>query len=121
MNPIEQAMPSLDAMTKVEYTAKDWLMFYKNVWTRNLVARTIDVQRDRMFKEQNPDMIVEYNGEGVTVKRRLEQFKMHVEDALAIVRAIELLRCQTDEELEHNNWSPDALKVADDMLPTTDK
>lgn len=116
MNPIEQTMPSFDAMAKQEYTAKEWLNFYRNVWVRNLVARTIDVQRDRMLKELNPNKQVQLGDVMMPVKERLEHFKMNVEDALAILRAIDLLRCLDNDELEEKNWTPGALAVAPDMV-----
>ena len=46
MDPITN-MLVLDGLTKKSYSPKEWLQYYKNVWGRNVIARTVDVKTDR--------------------------------------------------------------------------
>lgn len=108
-------MPSLDALTHKVYSPKDWLTFYKNIWTRNLVARTIDVQNDMNLKAKNPDEPVEFpTPMGVVeipVKQRLEHRKMLVADALEVLDVIDTILALGEPEIREAYWTEEALKV----------
>lgn len=108
-------MPSVDALCKNVYTAGDWLNYYWNLWTRNLAARTIDVETDIELKAEDPEQLVDMDtGVQAPVKVRLEHRKILVQDALKLLRAIEKLQALGDELPKV--WSDEALAVAQDML-----
>jgi hypothetical protein len=52
-------MPGKDALCNEAFSPAQWLNYYLNVWTRNLVARTIDVETDRQLKEIDPERPVQ--------------------------------------------------------------
>lgn len=114
-------MDPIDAQAKNKYTYAEWLNYYKNVWNRNLVARTIDVQTDLLLKSQDPEMVVQHEGGSLPVKERLEHRKILVQDALDLIAGIDLLIAQTPEEYVKNNLTKEALAVAPDMLPPAAK
>lgn len=115
---VQQILPVLELMATKEYTPKEWLNFYKNLWTRNLVARTIDVQSDTLLKAQNAEEIVMTDdGRQVKVGERLELRKIYVRDALSLIKAIDALNEKTAEEFVEACWSDKALAVAEDMIP----
>lgn len=116
MDPI-QTMPLMHTMTEVIYTPKQWITYYKNTWVRNCVARTIDVKVDEVKKAKNPDELVEFNGQEIPVKVRLEHRKMLLQDALELVTAADLLNETPAEEWDEKVWSEKALAVAEDMKP----
>ncbi len=111
-------MPVVDGLCKTTYTAKEWLNYYWNVWNRNLVARTIDVQTDTALKAINPEELVQADdGRQITVKERLELRKILVQDALNLLAGIKILMDIPDADFENKVWSAEALKVAEDMIP----
>lgn len=119
-------MPSYDALTKGIYTPLQWLYFYKNLWTRNLIARTIDVQNDAASKAKNAGEMVpdDVTGEPIPVSARLERRKIVVQDALDLLVSIDAMIKVIDEDKEDFTakfWSPEALQVAEDMLPKKDE
>lgn len=115
MDPV-QTMPSMDALTKKAYAVKEWLMYYKNVWTRNLAARLIDVANDTTLKAKNPDEEVTLpTGHMAPVKQRLEERKLLVQDAVDLLASVEALLALDDDVLAAT-YGEEALKVADDML-----
>lgn len=110
-------MPAFDAMTKIDFTPKEWARYYRNTWARNSVAKTIDVENDKQMKAVNPDEIVQNSdGRMMPVKERLENRKIELQDALDIMRHAEALLALSDEELAAK-WTPEALKVDEDMMP----
>ena len=113
-----QESPSLKDLCEGKYTYKQWLTYYKNIWTRNLMARSIDVQTDMALKAKNPEESVQDDqGRQVPVKVRLEIRKMYVQDALDLIAGIDKLIEVKDEEFEAKVLSKEALAVAEDMLP----
>lgn len=115
-------MPVLDVLCKEELTPQQWLNYYRNIWVRNLVARTVDVETDIEMKKQNPEeKVLLDDGREVTVKERLEVRKLLIEDALKIVRAIDKLAAIPAQEFAATVWSEEALKVASDMVEAEEK
>lgn len=115
-------LPTAAELAKRDYTPQEWLQYYKNIWTRNAVARTIDVKVDEAIKATNPEELVDSDterGQAVTVKERLEHRKILVQDALDLCEAIEKLMQIAPEEFVKSTWSKEALAVAADMMPET--
>lgn len=111
-----QTTPSTDILTQKNYTIREWLMYFKNIWTRNLTARLIDVNTDTAIKNKNPEEMVMCNDrEFRTVKERLELGKISVKEAIAIVNSVNELLALSDEEIA-KKYSDDALAVAPDMV-----
>lgn len=112
-------MPAMSALVKETFTRREWLNYYLNIWGRNITARLIDVKSDEILKAVNPETMVELEqGQPeVAVKVRLEIRKQSVKDARAIIEATQALLAKNDEELAALT-SDEALKIADDMLPT---
>lgn len=113
-------MPNVIELATRKITAQEWLQYYQNIWTRNAVARTVDVKVDEALKAINPEEPVESgmgDGQVIAVKERLEHRKILVQDALDISEAIGKLIAHTPEEFEKAEWSKEALAVAPDMLP----
>lgn len=116
---IVQIMPSVQDMVTNGYTIRHWLQFYKNVWTRQCAAGAIDIQNDRLRKAINPNEMVTFgrDEEVMTVKVRLENRKIALQDGLNVLKAIDALMEIGDDELEAKLFGDDNLKVDDDMLP----
>lgn len=114
-----QTMPTMSALVRETFTRREWLNYYLNIWQRNIAARIIDTESDRIAKEINPEAMVELNANQpeVAVKVRYEIRKQAVKDARGIIEATQSLLTKTDEELALLDGD-DALKVSDDMLPT---
>jgi hypothetical protein len=115
-------MPGKDALCNEAFSPAQWLNYYLNVWTRNLVARTIDVETDRQLKEIDPERPVQNDdGRMVAVKERLEHRKILVQDGLDLVNAIKALIAIPEADFVAKTWSAEALKVDGDMLPAEPK
>ena len=114
---IIKAMPTAGEMAKNNFTNKEWLQFYKNVWNRQAVAQAIDVETDKVRKAENPEQTVEDDGELVTVKVRLENRKIKIQNSLDILSAIATLEKIEDDKFNELVFSKEALKVDEDMLP----
>lgn len=113
----QQFMPHLEVMAKGNLEKKDWLRYYKNVWVRNLTARLIDVETDKVMKAADPEQVVLLDdGQSVPVKVRLEHRKIMVQDAVDLIAGIDLLMALSDEELDKKAM-PEALVVDEDMKP----
>lgn len=115
-----QTIPNVAELSARDFTAKQWLRYYKNIWTRNAVARTVDVVADEALKAINPEEPVESgigDGRVIPVKERLEHRKILVQDALDVREAIDKLLALSEEEFEKARWSKEALAVAKDMMP----
>lgn len=122
MNP-DLSMPSMDAMLTNTYGIRQWLNFYRNVWTRNLAACVIDVQADAALLAVDPNaltgeavknavgqMMLTDKGE-VEYKRadvRIEDRKQSVQNAVDILSAIDAMESLDDDALA-KAWSPEAL------------
>jgi len=118
--------PSIEEMLNKQISPAQWLNYYRNVWQRCLIARTIDVQSDLVLKAKNPDELVinMQTGQQLPVKQRLEDRKMLVSDALEILESIDYIlnihvKSNVDgaKTIAETYWTPEALKVAEDMLP----
>jgi len=117
MDPM-QTMPDVKDMATTEYSPKNWLLYYKNVWTRNAIARTIDVQTDAILKAADPEQtVLTDEGQPVAVKQRLEQRKIILQDALNLLEGIEALTAIDEKEFTAKCWSKESLAVAEDMIP----
>jgi hypothetical protein len=120
MDPI-QTMPNNEAMAGKVFTAKEWLTYYLNVWYRNVVARTIDVESDRRMKAEDPTATVQNpeTGMPMPIGERLEHRKIAVSDAWKLVQSIQamLAEATNDEQFNANRLSDEALKVDEDMMP----
>jgi len=113
-----QTMPDNGSLCKNTYTKKEWLNYYKNVWTRNLVARCIDVETDKALKAINPEeAVLDETNREITVKQRLEIRKILVQDAIDLIAGIDKLLAIEDEKFDEMVLSKEALKVAEDMIP----
>lgn len=115
-------LPASAELAQRDFTPQQWLQYYKNIWTRNAVARTIDVKVDEAIKAVNPEEPVDSDterGQVITVKERLEHRKILVQDALDLCEAIEKLMQIAPEEFVKSTWSKEALAVATDMIPET--
>jgi len=111
-------MPDVKDMATSDYSPRNWLQYYKNIWTRNAVARTIDVQTDAILKAVDPEQVVLTDeGQPVPVKQRLEQRKIILQDALNLLEGIESIVAVEEKEFVTKFWSKEALAVAEDMLP----
>lgn len=101
-------------------TPKEWLTYYKNIWTRNAVARAIDVNTDQVLKVKSPDAVFldQNTGETITVAQRLENRKISVQDALDIIAGADRLLATPEGEFEKTYFSAEALKVSPDMIPS---
>lgn len=118
-----QQMPTLEEMTKKDYTFKEWLQFYHNLWRQIVIARTVDVQFDTAMKAKNPETAV-LNAERtgyIPVKQRLEAGKESLEDGLFLLKQIEYLQTLDDEALAKKYWTEEALALAPDMIPPENK
>jgi hypothetical protein len=114
-------MESAEALIKNEYTYQDFLRYYKNIWNRNLAARTIDVQTDIGLKAADPEQAVQHDQTIMPVKERLELRKILVQDAIDLIAAIDVLAALTPEDYQKQALSKEALAVAEDMLPPKQK
>ena len=111
-------MPSYDALASKKYSPREWLNYYRNIWVRNNVARTIDVMTDVALKAQDPEQMVNCEDEGVRpVKARLEIRKKAVQDGLGLVKAIDELLAIPEGEFSDKVWGDAFLSVAEDMKP----
>lgn len=114
---VVQMMPSVKELVTMQFTNKHFLQYYLNIWTRNTMAMAIDVQFDKVMKANNPEAMVEYEGQLIPVKTRLENRKIKLQDYLDIVAAIKHLMSIADDEFEAKVLSKEALAVDEDMLP----
>lgn len=117
MNDV-QTMPGMQLMITKSFTVRDWLLYYKNMWTRNLAARLTDVQGDITLKKADAEALVDddMTKQEVPVKVRLEHRKIIVQDCINVLASIDSLLALDDATLAAT-YSKDALKVADDMIP----
>ena len=116
MDPI-QTMPSLDALTQKAYSRKEWLAYYKNIWTRNIAATSIDILTDTWLKAEDAEQVVpsdENPNRGETVKDRLEKRKDRMVTAKRLMKALEELSAMSDEEFAEKMLSDAALTPAAD-------
>ena len=108
----------MDSMTQKLYSPQEWLTYYKNDWTRRVVAMTVDVECDTAAKAINPDKQVPSTEGGITtVKERLEARKMGLASGLRFIEALDTLLEIPDDQFVAKCWSTEALSVAADMLP----
>lgn len=120
-------MDSLDLLKDKSLTPVEWLTYYKNLWSKNCIARVIDVKSDKMIKDKDPmTLVTEYDtefgqptGREVPVRERLETRKMMLRDAIKIHDSIAVLLddCK-NEQIDFNDkyMSEKALAVDADMF-----
>lgn len=114
-------MPSFDAMATINYTLRQWLTYYKNIWMRNLAASITDVAVDsaavavdpkaitpslqeNMVRDPFGNVVVEGNPKDPqpifkTYAERLEERKAQAQLANRIIAGIDTLLSKTDDEL----------------------
>jgi len=114
-----QTMPSIKDLVETNMSPRHWLQYYKNIWTRNLIARTIDVQTDMTMKAKNPEekVVSEDGSKYIAVKERLESRKILMQDAIDLLASIEVLLAVPENEFVAKFFSKEALAVAPDMIP----
>ena len=113
-------MPALNDLTKFIFTPKQWVTFYRNVWARNLINKTVDIECDKILKTQDPEMVVEHKSKMVTIGERLEFRKEALKEMIVIIKGIDVLLetvLDNNADFEKKYWSEEALAVAEDMLP----
>lgn len=108
----------LKELTAGSFTPANWLTYYKNIWVKNLVARTIDLNQDRMLQEKKPDakVLLDRNPgmtppDVVSVAERIEYRKMLCQDALNILESVTVLEEVPAAEFAQKMWSEEALKA----------
>lgn len=111
-------MPTTAEMCERVFTTREWLQYYRNLWTRNVIARTVDTQCDRAVKAKDPEekVVSDITQTEIPVKERLEERKILVKDGLELLAAIDALLAIPDAEFVEKAWSEEALKVAEDMI-----
>lgn len=99
-------MPSFDALCNTNYSAKQWLQYYRNIWTRNLMGSMCDVQHDSAILAKDPnaestEMVADGKGGArpKTFAERVEERKANAERALGIIAAIDQLVALSDTDL----------------------
>lgn len=99
-------------------TKKEWLTYYKNMWTRNCISRAVDVEVDKARKINTPDMTFfnQQTGQVTTVAQNLEERKIKLQEGLEILAGVNALLETPEEEFEAKYYSPEALKVAEDVV-----
>lgn len=116
---------SLDILTKKEFSAAEWAQYYKNIWFRNMISHTIDVEVDTVKKaEGKGELEVKDDPTGlfVPLKQRLEMRRERLETAVWINEGATRLFAMLQEEgglekVREKYWSEAALAVAADMDP----
>ncbi len=115
-----QDMPSNNEMLKNDYSMKNWLKYYLNIWTRNLAANIIDINTDVQRCAIDPEEMVEHYVDRVKtlvpVKDRLESRKAGVAVSLEIIASIQSLLPLTDEEIAAKFLSPEFLAPAEEKV-----
>lgn len=120
-------------LTSSKLSAVEWLHYYFNQWSRNAIARTIDVQSDMTLMEKNPNEQVQVDSQNpmelkfVPIAERLEMRKIALQDALNILESIESVMSHgigtdgnvVENGIENYYWSPEFLKVSDVMAKAT--
>lgn len=112
-------MVPIEDLINSNTTPRQWIQYYKNIWTRNIIAKVIDIQGDIARKAKDPEDQVEHDemrGAFMAVKERLEMRKAKLLDWKEILDNAEKLLKMSDEEIA-KLWSPEALAVAPDMIP----
>lgn len=112
-------MPHVAVLVKESFTTKQWLNYYKNIWSRNHAARVIDMYTDIRLKAEDPNqMVTSEDGREIMVKERLEHRKILVQDAIDLLKTVDDLLARENIE---SAWDKEALAVAPDMLPDEPK
>ena len=131
-------MESVEVLTRENFTPAEWLNFYRNVWNRNCIARTIDIQTDLLLLEERPNEVIKndadavisicnafmngridkktlvdmLNKQYVSVAERVEMRKIALADGLSILKATSELG---KVDLQEKFWSSKALEVSPEM------
>lgn len=117
-----QTSPSSMELANLTLTPRQWLNYYRNIWVRNSIARTIDVQTDMALKAKDKTMMVpDETGQNVLIGARLESRKIILQDALELIESIDTLLGVSDENFIKERWSKEALAVEADMMPAKEE
>lgn len=105
-----QVMPSFDAMCNTSYEPKQWLQYYRNIWSRNLMGSMTDVQHDSAIVAVNPAALTDGqqdlvpDGKGGARQRTLAERanlrRENAERALGIIASIDQLMALSDADLK---------------------
>lgn len=103
MEDTQQTIPNLSAMVNEDFTIRQWLRYYTNVWNRALVARVCDLQFDLMGNPEEPtEEMVQDARTGQPrpklVKERLQERKAKVSAALDLLKAFKEIATTLDGE-----------------------
>lgn len=106
--------PSNEHLLKNQYSVRDYLNFFVNMWTRSLAAYLIDVEMDTNLKATDPEFKVSWQFSEmeqpsfISVRDRLEYRKQSVANARKQITTAEALLALKDDELAAR-YSPEAL------------
>lgn len=104
-------------MTQKAYTPKEFITYSRNAWTRNLIARLVEVEVDIAMAKKNPEEMVIFQMPmtrelfEMPVKQRLEKNKLLVQEALDYMAAGATLAALDDAGFAQK-ISPEALAPA---------
>lgn len=118
---IVQALPEVKDMVTQAYTYRNWLQYYFNIFTRRVIASTVDVEHDANLKAENANKFVDHtvdamgNMRQVQVKFRLEERKEELEKCIGILGAIKRLMALSDEDLAQY-WTKEYLTADPEVL-----
>lgn len=124
-------MPTFDVLTKVLFTPKQWLNYYRNIWQRNMMGSMVDVMHDggkpagdstidNVTDDVGRAVVDEKTGEIVkkTFGERLEERKSNVKRCAGVIAAIDkLLALSEDELIKHMASDGDFLKAIEPAAP----
>lgn len=116
---------SVQFLSQTLLTGAEWINYYQNIWCKNTIARTIDVQTDMNALAKNPNEMVQADGgagdprgmQFIPLATRLEHRKIAVQDALAILEAIKNVGEHADIEAFY--WNDEFLAVAPEFAKAT--
>lgn len=125
MDDTQQTIPNLSAMVTQDFTIREWLRYYTNVWNRALVARVCDLQFDLMGNPEEPtEEMVQDARTGQPrpklVKERLQERKAKVSAALDLLKAFKeienVLTEGGDSAFVFKYLSEEALKIDESVF-----
>ena len=111
-----------ESLLEKKRTVKEWLDYYEASWTRNVVARTVDMMVDEARVAANPnEMVFVHPGtedmRQMKIIQRLDMRKQAVADGLEILHSIKSMLALPEGEVESRLWSEEHLKLNPDIQP----
>lgn len=113
----DDGMPNPMTMCETLITPRQWVTFYKNLWMRNLIARTIDMQTAAAEVAQDKDQPVQDDEtrQAISAADRLERRKMKVSVAVEVIASIDAMLAIIDDAELAKLWSAEATKLTPDV------